>query len=93
MALTITTLSVTLWNYAEYHAERGVLFMVMLNVIMLCVIMLCVIVLYVIMLYVIMLCHYTVCHCAVYGECTTSRRMNCLKRFHEKIFYLSCIFL
>jgi len=26
-----------------------------------------------------------------YGECTTSRRMNCLKRFHEKIFYLSCI--
>ncbi len=28
-----------------------------------------------------------------YGECTTSRRMNCPKRFHEKIFYLSCIFL
>ncbi len=28
-----------------------------------------------------------------YGECMTSRRMNCPKRFHEKIFYLSCIFL
>ncbi len=28
-----------------------------------------------------------------YGECTTSRRTNCPKRFHEKIFYLSCIFL
>ncbi len=29
----------------------------------------------------------------VYGECTTSRRTSCPKRFHEKIFYLSCIFL
>ncbi len=28
-----------------------------------------------------------------YGECTTSRRTSCPKRFHEKIFYLSCIFL
>ncbi len=28
-----------------------------------------------------------------YGECTTSRRASCPKRFHEKIFYLSCIFL
>jgi hypothetical protein len=29
----------------------------------------------------------------IYGECTTSRRMNCPKHFHEKIFYLLCIFL
>ncbi len=68
--------------YAEYHyAECHVLLIVILSGIMLSVVMLNVVMLNVLMLNVF------------YGECTTSRRASCPKRFHEKIFYLSCIFL